>query len=140
MHPKLRSQLAVRKQSDHRQHDRGQEAQDGNGLQDIQKRNHESFRPGIVGGNIPISHGEAQAEKVRSCDPYQRKEGILRQGGRGKLDFCSGIDGADSVMRKGDQAIEQRKSSQQDRQVAQKGGNRGGENSPRWNSRRGFRW
>ena len=117
--PHLRSQLAVRKQSDHGQHDGGKKAEDGNGLQDIQQRNHESFRFGVVRGHIAVHQGETQAEKIRDGNSRHREEGILGQGAGGKLNDCLGIDGTGSVTRKGEQAVEERQPREQDGQVSQ---------------------
>ena len=57
------SQLPAGEQGYHRQHDTGQETEHGNGLQDIEQRNHEALSPGIVGGNVSVDEREREARR-----------------------------------------------------------------------------
>src|SRR5260370_13591733 len=57
-------QLAVRKKSDHSEHDAGQKAQHRNGLEDVQQRNHDDF-------------GAAGAGRDQATSESEKKPGLL---------------------------------------------------------------
>jgi hypothetical protein len=62
------AELAVRKNCHHGQHHSRQEAEHGDGLQNIQQRNHDDFGAPGAGRDITVSKRKNQAERVRDAD------------------------------------------------------------------------
>ena len=78
----LNAQLMVREQRDHRQHHRRQKAEHGDGLQNVENRDHPCLNACIVGGDVSVSDGEDQAEKVSDADAHHGVERVERQRAR----------------------------------------------------------
>src|SRR3979490_2125320 len=60
----LDAELAVRKDRDHGEHDSRQEAEHGDGLENIQQRNHDDFGAPGAGGDVTVGESKNQAECV----------------------------------------------------------------------------
>ncbi len=75
----LDAELAGGEEGDHGEHDRGQEAEHGDRLQDVEDRDHEELGAAVVGGDVAVADGEEQAEQVGEADADDGVEGVERQ-------------------------------------------------------------
>ena len=75
----LDAELAGGEEGDHGEHDRGQEAEDGDRLEDVEDRDHEGLDAAVVGGDVAVADGEEQAEQVGEADADDGVEGVERQ-------------------------------------------------------------
>src|SRR5271157_4010275 len=78
--------LTARNERDHGQHDGGQKAEHGNGLQDIEDRDHPGLEAGAMRGGVAVGDGEDQAEQVRNADAHDGVKGVGRQRANGVRD------------------------------------------------------
>ena len=78
--------LMARNERDHGQHDGGQKAEHGNGLQDIEDRDHPGLEAGVIHGSVAVGDGEDEAEQVRDADAHDGVEGVDRQRANGVRD------------------------------------------------------
>lgn len=132
--PELHPQLPGREQSHHRHHHGRQEAQHGDGLQRVQKRNHHPFCLGIVGGGIRVDHRDGQADRVGDHDARHREQSVFRQCGRAEINIGLRIHRPGPVPRQGEKPPEQRQAGAEDGQIFPERWNGGGERAPGWAS------
>src|SRR5882762_6691552 len=91
----LDAELAVRKDRDHGKHDSRQETEHGDGLENIQQRNHDDFGAPGAGGDIAIGESKNQAERISRADSNERVKGIEWQVVRILRNLDVGMDGTE---------------------------------------------
>ncbi len=84
----LDAELAGGEEGDHGEHDGGEEAEDGDRLEDVEDRDHEQLGAAVVGGDVAVADGEEQAEQVGEADADDGVEGV-----EGKRAGVEGDDG-----------------------------------------------
>ncbi len=77
----LDAELVAGDERDHGEDDGRKEAEDGDGLEDVEDGDHPAFDAGIVGGDVAVGDGEDQAEAGRRCR-CERWSTRRRQAGR----------------------------------------------------------
>ena len=75
----LDAKLMMRNQRNHRQQHRRQKAENRNGLQDVQNRDHPCLNACIVCCDIAVANRKDQAEKVCDRDARHRVQSVERQ-------------------------------------------------------------
>ncbi len=76
---KLDTELPVRKDRDHGEHDSRQETEHRDGLKNIQQRNQDHFGATGTGGDISVGESEYQAERVGHADSEERVQSVERE-------------------------------------------------------------
>ena len=74
-------------ESDHEEDNRRQEAEHGNGLKNVEDRDHPGLDARIVGRDISVCDGEDQTEQVRQPNSHDGVKGVDRQRADGVRDF-----------------------------------------------------
>src|SRR5467141_2457553 len=75
----LDAELAVRKDRDHGEHDSRQEAEHGDGLENIQQRNHDDFGAPGAGSDVTVGESKNQAQCVSDADSKERVKSVERE-------------------------------------------------------------
>ena len=70
------------KQRHHGQHDSGKKAEHRDGLENVEQRNHDALRLGVIGRDVPIDQSEGKREDVGHRDAQQGIGRIHRKHGR----------------------------------------------------------
>src|SRR5216684_2123950 len=73
------AELAVRKDRDHGEHDSRQEAEHGDGLENIQQRDHDDFGAPGAGGDVAVGESKNQAQCVGHADSNERVKSVERE-------------------------------------------------------------
>ena len=117
----LDADLAGGKEGDHGEHDPGQEAEDGDGLEDIERGEHEGFKTLAVGGDIAVADRKSQGQEIGEADADNGVKGVERKGARaeGDLDGRGGM--AEPVMADADDAIEEGEADDGDEEIEHDG-------------------
>ena len=71
---------------DHGQHHGRQKAEYGDGLQNIQNRDHPRFNARVVGGDVSVGDGKGETQKVSDADAHHGVESVGRQRADGVRD------------------------------------------------------
>src|SRR6267143_116465 len=89
----LDAELAVRKDRDHGEHDSRQEAEHGDGLENIQQRNHDDFGAPGAGGDVTVGESKNQAERVGDADAKERVKSVEREDAGILRNLDAGMEG-----------------------------------------------
>ena len=117
--PSFHAQLTSWKKGDHGQHHAGKEAQHWNGLQNVEQRNHETFRARTVSSDVSVGDREKQAQHIGQGDAQQRVSGIGRKRAEVAADFNLRCEGAEPVACDLHDAIEERQPAGKHDEVGQ---------------------
>ena len=82
----LDAHLMAGHEGHHGQHDGRQKAEHGNGLENVEYRDHPGLDPRIVGRGVAVGDGEAQAEQIGDEDTHDGVKGVYRQSADGVRD------------------------------------------------------
>src|SRR6266403_1695020 len=91
----LDAELAVRKDRDHGEHDARQEAEHGDGLENIQQRNHDDSGAPGAGSDVAVSESKDQAQCISNADARERIQSVKREGAGILRNLDVGMDGAE---------------------------------------------
>ena len=91
------AELVAGDEGDHGEDDGREEAEDGDGLEDVEGGDHPGFDAGIVGGDVSVGDGEGEAEQVGDADADDGVEGVDGQGAEGVGDGDDGDGRAQPV-------------------------------------------
>ena len=94
----LDAQLMAGNEGDHGEDDGGQEAEHGDGLQNVEDGDHPGLDARVVGGDVAVGDGEDQAEQVGDADADDGVEGVERQSADGVRDGDDGDGLAEPVV------------------------------------------
>src|SRR5260370_1548455 len=75
----LHAELAVRKNRHHGEHDSRQEAEHGDGLENIQQRNHDDFGAPGAGRDVAVGESKNQAQHIRDADSNEGVQSVERE-------------------------------------------------------------
>lgn len=117
----LQTDLTRGEEGDHGKHDAGQEAENGDGLKDVERGDHDGFEAAAVSGDVAVSNGEDEAEEIGEAHAHEGVEGVAGKGaGRhGEADFRLGL--ADPEVGDLDDAVEAGEADEGDEDVEDEG-------------------
>ena len=116
----LDAQLAPGNQRHHGQHYTGQEAQDGNRLQNIEHRDHEGFCTRVVSGDVTVGHGKDQAQEVGDDDAHHGVKSVERQHLRRGRNGDGGNRVSHPILRDAQDSVKEGEPAGSDAQVEKK--------------------
>jgi len=95
MEPSSTPNWLVRKDRDHGEHDSRQEAEHGDGLENIQQRNHDDSGAPGAGSDVAVSESKDQAQCISNADARERIQSVKREGAGILRNLDVGMDGAE---------------------------------------------
>jgi len=91
----LDAELAVRKNCHHGEHDSRQEAEHGDGLENIQQRNHDDFGAPGAGRDVAVGQSKNQAQHIRDANSSERIQSVEREDAGILRNLDVGMDGTE---------------------------------------------